>query len=771
MPETLISLLTTREAIASAATVRRKPHTEKTITGATSEIREQKAALELQDGWSVLRRGKMSLRLKRDKPIDEQLEDSVWTVLSQMGFDEMSDGRGFTIDFGDGNNPRQIDVFAKDCESVVIVECTTCETPKPKSLRELIDKILALQKPVGDAIRSHYGREHKLKVRWAIATRNVEWGEADLQKAETSKITVLRETELAYYEKLVSHLKVGARYQFLGHLFKDEEVAGLGIQVPATKGRMGKRTFYNFLIHPNDLLKIAYVSHRGSRDSADLDTYQRMLKPKRLKEIGAYVDKGGQFPTNIVINMRSRKGLRFECREKVGEDTAFGMLNLPNRYACCWVIDGQHRLYGYAQSKRSEKNDDRTTVPVLAYDSLPPTEEAGLFVDINCEQVRVTKRLLNELYANLRWDSDVFSERMDALAARIVGSLNQTPSSPLYDKIIVSNRDKSPKRCLTMTSFIDGLTEGSFFGREDRPGPLMYAVGLEENRLEASRAKGVGVLKDYFDLFRSGMSQGWELGDARGGYVCTNNGIRALLMVLSDILRHISKHSTKDCDLLTAEDLKPEIARLAGPVVELLGAATDVETEEFRSRQALKGVTRNALLMMSCINRSDSAFLPDRLAEYLQTIDEEGTHQAEELIDELQKTLFEYVITELKRAFSGSSNPKAWWFEGIPEKVRLECQERCELERGVREPQQYICLINYRDIAKYNWPLLEPLFSLGEKAGKEKGTEWLCDLNTVRNITHHREKWPATKEQVKKVKEIVAKFRKRFAEVGQNTSA
>ena len=74
---------------------------------------------------------------------------------------------------------------------------------------------------------------------------------------------------------------------------------------------MGGTTFYNFLISPFDLLKIGYISHKTSSSINDFETYQRMIKPSRLRNIAKYVDEGGKFPTNIVINFKSRAGLQF----------------------------------------------------------------------------------------------------------------------------------------------------------------------------------------------------------------------------------------------------------------------------------------------------------------------------------------------------------------------------------------------------------------------------------------------------------------------------
>ena len=108
---------------------------------------------------------------------------------------------------------------------------------------------------------------------------------------------------------------------------------------------MGGRTFYNFVMRPADLLKIAYVSHKASAEIQSIDTYQRLIKTPRLNKITKYVDDGGQFPTNVVVNIHTNRKLKFDRKERIGA-SAVGTLHLPAEYGCAWVIDGQHRLFG-----------------------------------------------------------------------------------------------------------------------------------------------------------------------------------------------------------------------------------------------------------------------------------------------------------------------------------------------------------------------------------------------------------------------------------------
>jgi len=177
----------------------------KSISGSTKKLVAEKVKLEEEDGWRVVRRNAKSTRMAKSKPAAEQLEDEVWSILAQMGFKEMSKGRNFTIAVEDGLPPRQIDVFAKDDESIIIVECTRRDEPGKKSMANLIEKVRAMRVSLLKSIRKAYGQQAKLKVKYVIATRNIAWSEVDLAKCDEAQITVITDGEIDYYAALVQH--------------------------------------------------------------------------------------------------------------------------------------------------------------------------------------------------------------------------------------------------------------------------------------------------------------------------------------------------------------------------------------------------------------------------------------------------------------------------------------------------------------------------------------------------------------------------------------
>ena len=741
---------------------RSKSVDEKTVTAAKKDALLTKVQGEEQDGWSVVKNNKNSVRISKPKPHDRQLEDDVWCLLYKLGFKEFNADRNFTIKLGPGAPGRQIDIFAKDDETVFIVECTHSQETKSKSIKGLIDKINGIREDVIKEIHAHYGKDPKLKVKWAIATRNVDWRKADKDRAADAKIAIITEHDIAYYSKLTGYLKEAARYQFLARYLKGEGVDGLRTDIPATKGRMGGVTFYNFLISPFDLLKIAYISHKAT-SANDLETYQRMVKPTRLKEIAAYIDNGGQFPTNIVINFKSNAALRFDKVQSF-ENSTFGTLRLPGQYGSAWVIDGQHRLYGFAFSERGKNH----VVPVLAYENLPAADEMKLFVDINCEQVKVPRSLLNEIYANLNYGSDDPLERLEAQYPRIALRLDEIPSSPIRDRVLTVSKDRDNNRCLTLTSLADGIKENRFLGSITQippnlpmvqPGPLSHLSG----DIELTTEKAADVIAGYFDLFAKGVPGNWQLGDGKGGFLCTNNGLRALLRLLKELIVFSEERYHIKAVTMDAEDIVEKVAPYVEPVVEFFKNAHQNEIHNFRSRQALDGVKKNCLGMMGIISEAKPEFTNKELKDYLSTRDKEGTSIARTLIDEINLILFNDVLQKLRQHYGEDKD--AWWWQGIPQSTRVKCDEQVNRDNGSKDRWQYLSLADYLTIVPNNWELFEKQYDFGGKGKKAEKISWIGHLNKIRQTTHHPEKGIISKDEVVFVKETYELVKKRIGSI------
>ncbi|MFH0793110.1 MAG: DGQHR domain-containing protein, partial [bacterium] len=371
--EYLGPLLTDPSHIRREAVRKRKPFHEKSVSAEDIPDHEAK-------GWQFYRKLKRVTKYKREKQIDERLEDKFWMLLFKLGYPEISNGRNFTVLIErKGAEPlsKQIDVFGKDDETVIVAECKASEKLTRRSLQKDIEEFANLKRPIMTAVRKHYGPDRKLKIIWLFVSENIIWSAPDRQRALGENIRIITERELRYYAQIADHLGKAARYQFLAEFLKDQQIPELsGKTVPAIRGKLGGKPFYCFVTTPRCLLKISFVNHRSLNDPEGAPTYQRLVSRSRMREIGEFIKSGGYFPTNILVNFA-----RFVRYDMIAKDenagVAFGQLYLPDRYRSAWIIDGQHRLYGF--SPIDDKYLDQNVI-VVAFEQLPKAEEADLFV-------------------------------------------------------------------------------------------------------------------------------------------------------------------------------------------------------------------------------------------------------------------------------------------------------------------------------------------------------------------------------------------------------
>lgn len=242
-----------------------------------------------QKGWRTSRELKRDTWLERDKKHQDMLEDEYWCLLFRMGYTELNE-RNFKIPFErtDGTIDRkQIDVYAKDNETVLVVECKSAAKRSRRSLQKDISETKSFKGRMATAIKDYYGREFKPKIVWVYVTRNIIWSGPDIERANADRIKIITENELAYYDAYIRHMGPAGRYQVLAELLEGQRIPEMkNKKVPAVKGHLGQHNYYSFVIKARDLLKIAFVNHIALNHPDGRPAYQRMVSKKRLKDIG-----------------------------------------------------------------------------------------------------------------------------------------------------------------------------------------------------------------------------------------------------------------------------------------------------------------------------------------------------------------------------------------------------------------------------------------------------------------------------------------------------
>lgn len=689
----------------------------------------------LSDGWEIERSSARTIRAKKSKPVGRSFEDRVWTLLYRMQFTHMSGEGGCLLKISpkDPDSPTsQIDIVAVDDEIGIAIECKAAATPtrRPQFTQEL-GKHALIRDRFGASVKSQFPVSHKRPVVLAMFYDNILLNDNDLLRAANENVIIFREKELSYYEDLVTHLGPAAKYQLLADMLPGKSIPGLEIRIPAVKSSMGKYNCYTFSITPEYLLKISYVSHRAKGRSSDVNTYQRMIKKNRLNKIREYITEDGIFPTNIVANFE-RGRLKFERSSQQSEGTeagTLGWLDIRAAYKSAWIIDGQHRLFAYS----GHPSAARSTLSVLAFEGLASSEQVKLFIDINAKQKSVKQSLLQELYAELHWDSSDPLVRLRAIISKAVQMLDADHLSPLCGRIQTADAKKDEKRCVSLASVYSAIDKGGFHILREKHGEVLEAGPLWSGKNEVTLQRTVFVLNSWLSTVRDGAVEWWDKGSGEGGGLAMNDGIATCLNVLKSVFTHLE---SKKLGALDNEDLAAVIEPYARALGLYLGGLSEQQRKAFRELRGVQGQTRRTRNCQKAIRELMPTFNPDGLDRFIEQEGAQTNHRGKEIIDNIEIQLKKTIIEELKRECGAGDSE--WWTIGVPKAVRVRIAPQAEedgYKRGGKE--NYLNFIDYYKIALDNWQIFQGILGYGKTGNKEAKLSWLNFVNEKRNVVSH----------------------------------
>lgn len=699
-----------------------------------------------EEGWEKFREYKNPkfIGVKKDKSTDEVFEDRVWMLFANMGFTDMNCDRHFEMSY-DYQNPtftQQIDVFAADEETVIFVECKAADTMSDGKFKKSIE---ALHGQMDGLRREAQSRFPKRKVKFIWATHNYIMNRADMEKLNEWGITYFSDAIVDYYTELTKHLGTSAKYQLLGNLFANQEIANMETCIPAIQGKMGGFTYYSFSIEPERLLKIGYILHRNEANKNMMPTYQRLIKKKRLAEIRSFIDDGGYFPNSLIISIDTNsKGLRFDpaSMRVEGSISKIGILHLPKRYRSAYIIDGQHRLYGYSGSDYAKTN----SVPVVAFVDLDRQEQIKLFMDINENQKAVPKTLRVTLNADMLWESADYNQRRQALRSKIAQMLGEENTSPLLDRVVVGENESSPTKCITVEAIQIALKRTHFFSQFGKRNTISLDGTFDlGDDLQATCDLFYPFLERCFLYIKAGAEEEWAKGDTNSGILTMNRGIQALIRVLNDIIDILVARKTIAPKTMKTENLFTEVQYYLDPLIEYFNNITPAQRKDLKGHFGSGADPRFWRAFQRAIADARPDFNPDGLEEY-------WINQAKTFNDESMKYLREiesFVKSIIKEKLK-SAKGENWLIVGLPRPVYISAKEDADnqnydiISSGSEEPQieiwDCITLADCQKIILYgkNWSeLFEPIFIRPQEertpGDRNKKTDWILRLTAITN--------------------------------------
>lgn len=341
---------------------------------------------------------------------------------------------------------------------------------------------------------------------------------------------------LTYFKKTASTVGKAVKYEILREFEISLESSGQ-FSINAIQIRQGDMEMFVFGALPSVLLKIGYVYRRASGKPL---AYQRILNKDRITKISEFLSENDALLPNAIIiafdnDADVQKAIKYEN----------GKLHFPRRYGSAWIIDGQHRIFGFLDTPHEDVDEDDPNLvfelPVVAFRNLEAVWQNRTFVNINYNQKKIDPTLLCDLATalpdlqnELTWPSLLVSE-----LAKL---------EPLKGKVKISEFDKG--RPISIATFARyGLLEGllgydkkkrTYEGALNKFSPFKPKAILENQTNRNALNEQVELLRRYFVAVAENTSKKspkkdpWQ--NTKDYALLKPTGINALLLALSRIM-------------------------------------------------------------------------------------------------------------------------------------------------------------------------------------------------------------------------------------------
>lgn len=709
----------------------------------------------LEEGWEEYGTPlKTKTRLRKAKSHNVQFEHDIWCQLYRLGYRQLNVDETFCLPFGQNSDEKkQIDIVAIDDDTVLLVECKSSEaSAKAPSYKTEFDALRLRLDGFRKSIDQAFGPGRRIK--YIFATRNL--------RLARDSVDVIRLTEAGgfyyndntfeYVDSLLKAYRDAAHYQFMGLLMKGLPINKNKIEVPAIEGTMGDKTYYMFSLEPQTLLKIGFVLHRTRANEAEMPTYQRLLLPSRLKGITKFIDGGGYFPNSAILNFNEREAkLEFQGQAR-SKDSASrtGVLKIPNAFAIAYIIDGQHRIYGYANSKFKASN----TIPVVAFKNLDPGDQLELFMQINENQKAVSPTLRITLEEDLYWNASRLDSRLKALRSSVIRALGGDASGPLYNKISLGE----DKAVLQAKPFADALLRckllpegrGNKFVNGTTATSLYETANVDHNaEMMRARDRSVALINACYELGEE-VFQADQ--DAFQTYILSNRGSFAFVSLIGDLHAFETTRGSISIKSTTDERIAA-IDKYLRVLFKALQTISPENAEALTGKLGSGAETTWLRIFQGYIHAKFADYNPPELQDWKERQDKALQTKGRELGTQIERHMKHFIIDQLKALFGEN------WDIEIGS-IQRDCETRAkeQMEKNYKEglgrheipwTDQFF-IKDYKAIIEKYWTKkpenksnaqsFEQHFSIdvghgfGSKADKIK---WISLFSTMRNNWAH----------------------------------
>ena len=693
----------------------------------------------LAKGWEKVSTSKHKAKIQKYKPVGMLFEDEIWCMFYNLGFRILNYDENLVVQWGrNPSDSHQLDVVAIGEDAIFVVECKATAKIKQASFKKDISEICLYKEGVMRALKEIYGQEKKVK--FIFATKNYIFPVdcEDENRLKENKIFLFTENTYDYVNSLIKAYKKTVIYQFYGLMFQHEKINNEKIRIPALRGTMGGHEYYMLSIEPAKLLKIGFVLHRTKVNTQiSMPTYQRLLVPSRLKGIGEFIDKGGYFPNTVIINFddaNKKNRVQFEQTSGSVEDTKtkLGYLTIPNAYCIAYIIDGQHRVYGYAGSEYKNTN----TIPVVAFKGLSSDEQLKIFMDINEHQKAVSPSLRLDLNEDLNWDSPRLDSRLKALRSSIIKQVGTDKNSVLARKIAIGEDTAK----LKLKPFDTALLQSSLLPRSTAKEFTKYTdTCLYNTKCVDHNGPMKDTKKRISDLIKESYAYVYHKMTDRNSeeyekFIECNRGTYAFVSLISSFNEQLIHQGELEQNSTTKEQIK----KMSPYFDALIDYICNMPKNDQSQILLIKGAGADILWLrkfQNAIRNKKPSYNPEGLDEWLETQDKDLQEKGKKIGKSIEEQIKQKVLNKLEDLYGNT-------WENQIKSIKAKCLLRMGDEgTDIDNWTEYLILQDFKEIIDSKWReqkendenfvTFEDEFSIQtEKASNTKAEKlrWINDL-------------------------------------------
>jgi DNA sulfur modification protein DndB len=449
-----------------------------------------------------------------NQQVAQEFEVRVRSFLETLGLSDVQGGPGFKL----GEN--QIDACAGFEDTLLIVECKTGNENK-KSLLVPVRILRGQMESIKQGIAADPTYKKYKEVRFVIAAKFNARPEdkAEGQSQSNQTVHIWDDDLLTYYERLCGKIDSYAKFNLLGELGVKPRVEHTEsfpcLSLPFSKKVRG----FIFFAEPQRVLKCAYVARR---ETGREHYYQRIVESKKLNEIKKYIGQGHYFPNAVILAFNVKPQFKEfpEVKQHFptwGENLEFGSISFPSEYRSCWIIDGQHRLYGIG------KSGVNAPIPIVALENVEVADQAQLFLDINKNQKPVPSDLVWDLEGEMR------PNEPDGIIARVVKEINA--KGILSEKIYIPLQGPKLKDQLKLSGICAAIAKQKLNQQilKDKVANPLYSA--DPDQLVKNISSNLKIALEELDKIFTP--------EQKAGFWLQNSGLSIFLAIFERIIGHL----------------------------------------------------------------------------------------------------------------------------------------------------------------------------------------------------------------------------------------